>query len=403
MAVAQSRWAALLALAVVPLLAAACGGEQAPSPPVAQPVPAAPDAAASPSPVSTSELVELARRRFPPYWATDFSQSSVPLGEIISGGPPRDGIPPIYDPEFETVQEADAWLKELEPVIAVQVGNDVRAYSQSLLMFHEVANDVVGGRPIAITWCPLCNTSVVFHRTVRGRVFTFGVSGLLRHSDLIMWDHETESWWQQGTGSAIVGEMTGTRLEMLPSQVVTWRDFKAAFPQAKVLSKGRSTHGFNPYDDYDTSFPFLFQGAVDPRLPTMERVVGVRLDGQVRAYPYRELTKNRVVQEKLGERSLVIFYEPSGLSPLDNAALERSRSVGTATVFVPQAAGRELSFKLVDGAFVDMETGSRWNILGQAEEGPLKGVALPSLFHTQAFWFFWAAVFGETTIYGGSP
>lgn len=110
---------------------------------------------ASPAPISTdeeNEAVKFAKRRFPSYWETDFSKSNVPFLEIRGGGPIRDGIPPIYDPQFETVEEADQWLLELETMIVVQVGSDVRAYSQSLLMFREVVDDVVGGKPIAVTW-----------------------------------------------------------------------------------------------------------------------------------------------------------------------------------------------------------------------------------------------------------
>ena len=453
MAQARRRYVVFLVLAAVPFLVAACGGSGPDSPAEATPaseeaaggVPALPaptegsnlasegtsDAgSASPStgattgseetgdvtgtspsvtestggetslapvPIEDDKEVKRAQRRFPSYWQTDFSKRSISYSEVIAGGPARDGIPPIYDPQFETVEQANQWMLELEPVIVVQINGDVRAYSQSLLMFHEVVDDVVGGRPIVVSWCPLCNTSVVNGREIDGKVFTFGVSGLLRHSDLIMWDHETESWWQQGTSEAIVGAMTGTKLELIPSQVVTWRDFKAAFPEGKVLSKVGSTHGRNPYFGYDTSYPFLFDGPVDDRLEMLERIVGIRLGGEIRAYPYEELAKDRVVQESVGGQSLVIFYEPSGLSPLDAGDLARSANIGTAAVFEPTAGERELTFEFRDGELFDKETGSRWNILGQAVEGALKGESLPPVFHTQAFWFFWAASFGDTT------
>ena len=199
--------------------------------------------------------------------------------------PRRDGIPPIYDPQFVSVERANEWMIDLEPVIPVQIGDDVRAYPQDSLMSHEVVDDVVGGRPIAVTWCPLCNTALVFHREVDGQILTFGISGLLRQSNLIMWDHETESWWQQGTAEAIVGEMAGTSLVTIPSQVVTWRDFKAAFPDGRVLEADTGSHGLNPYVGYDTSLPYLYYGGpeLDSLLPVMERVVGIRAGGVVRA------------------------------------------------------------------------------------------------------------------------
>ena len=364
---------------------------------VASPAPV-PTATHTPTP-SQEDLVDLARRRFAYYWETDFSKTAVAYGEIISGGPPRDGIPPIYDPQFETVEQANEWMLELEPVIVVQIGDDVRAYSQILLVSHEIVDDVVGGKPIAVTWCPLCNTSLVFSREVDGKVLTFGVSGMLRQSNMIMWDHETESWWQQGTAEAIVGEMTGTKLDTVASQVVTWRDFKASFPDGKVLSKEGSIHGYNPYYGYDTSFPFLYFGPENARLPTMERVIGIALGTEARAYPYTELSKERVVQERLGERNVVLFYEPSALSTLGASQLTRARSVGTATVFVPRVADQDLTFEFRNGAFMDRETGSTWNILGEAIDGSLVGEKLPPLFHTQGLWFYWAAAFEGTSIY----
>jgi hypothetical protein len=154
-------------------------------------------------------------------WKTDFSKHSVPLSEIIPGGPPRDGIPPIDRPVFETVAQADAWLKPQEPLIHFAVGNDVRAYPLQILIWHEIVNDEVGGIPVMVTFCPLCNTAIAFDRRVAGRVLDFGTTGNLRHSDLIMWDRQTESWWQQMTGEAIVGELTGMRLTLLPATIVS--------------------------------------------------------------------------------------------------------------------------------------------------------------------------------------
>ncbi|MBI4199967.1 MAG: DUF3179 domain-containing protein [Chloroflexi bacterium] len=238
---------------------------------------------------------------------------------------------------------------------------------------------------------------------MNGRTLTFGVSGLLRQSNLVMWDHETESWWQQGTAEAIVGSLAGTRLEPIAAQVVTWREFKAAFPQGTTISAAEGPHGYNPYAYYDTNpSPFLFSGALLPPLPATERVVGVLLQGKPRAYPFRELAKQRLIQESLGDARLVIFYEPSALSALDAPDVGSARSVGSASVFVPQAGGQKLTFAYSgkEGLFVDQETGSQWNMLGQAVQGPLKGQRLPPLLHTQGFWFYWAAIYPATTVYG---
>ena len=430
----RSKLAIALTLATVPFLVAACGGGSDPTPTpeptatpqatptrVPSPTPTAgtgsggrvtlptlkPEPSATTPPLAASTLtpeefeVELARRYFGISWKTDYSKRSVSFDEIISGGPSRDGIPPIYDPQFVSVERANEWMIDLEPVIVVQIGDDVRAYSQDSLMSHEVVDDVVGGRPIAVTWCPLCNTALVFDREVDGQVLTFGVSGLLRQSNMIMWDHETESWWQQGTAEAIVGTMTGAKLDVLPAQVVTWRDFKAAFPDGMVLAVDTATHGFNPYVGYDSGLPYLYYGGPehDPRLPIMERVVGIRAGGVVRAYPFTELAKDRVTQETVGGQRLVLFYEPRGLSNLDTFKLEEARSVGTASVFVPRVDDMELTFEFKDNGFEDRETGSRWNMLGQAISGPLEGKALPPHFNNQGLWFYWAASQENITIY----
>ncbi|MEQ8193857.1 MAG: DUF3179 domain-containing (seleno)protein, partial [Rhodospirillales bacterium] len=146
---------------------------------------------------------------------TDFSRTKIDLSEIISGGPPKDGIPSIDRPRFTPLGNAGN-LAPTEPVIGLIVNGDARAYPLRILMWHEIVNDEVGGVPVAVTYCPLCNSAIVFKRTVQNRVLSFGTTGLLRHSDLVMYDRQTESWWQQFTGDAIVGKLTGQELQMLP-------------------------------------------------------------------------------------------------------------------------------------------------------------------------------------------
>lgn len=168
-------------------------------------------------------------------WKTDFSRHSVPFSEIFSGGVPRDGIPPIDNPEFIAVEKANLWLEAHEPVVSLEVSNEAKAYPLQILTRHEIVNDVVGGMPVAATFCPLCNSAIVFDRRLGDVVYDFGVSGMLRNSDLIMWDRQTQSWWQQLTGEAIVGELTGCQLTSLPAAIVSWKDFSAANPAGLVL------------------------------------------------------------------------------------------------------------------------------------------------------------------------
>ena len=215
-------------------------------------------------------------------WETDFSRHTVPFSEIRSGGPPRDGIPPLDDPKFTTPDEASGWLGDQEPVIAFELNGEAKAYPLQILTWHEIVNDVVGGVPVSATFCPLCNAAIVFDRRLDGVVHDFGTSGKLRNSDLIMWDRQTETWWQQFTGEGIVGELAGKTLTILPASIVSFADFKSANPDGTVLSidTGFSrAYGRNPYAGYDRADqpPFLFDGPLDGRLLPKERVATVTL------------------------------------------------------------------------------------------------------------------------------
>ncbi len=224
----------------------------------------------TPRPTASRELVN--QRAIDRYrnegWETDFSQHSVPFSEIFSGGPPRDGIPPLDNPTFVSVSEADDWLRPKEPVILFEMDGEAKAYPLQILIWHEIVNDEIAGIPIAVTFCPLCNSAITFDRRLDGVVYDFGTSGKLRNSDLVMWDRQTQSWWQQFTGEAIVGELTGSKLKFLSSTIISWNDFKDFHPDGKVLSRETgfpSSYGRNPYAGYDTSRqPFLYTG---PRAP----------------------------------------------------------------------------------------------------------------------------------------
>jgi hypothetical protein len=174
--------------------------------------------------------------------------------EIISGGPPPDGIPPIDKPEFQPRDEV-TWLNEQEPVIVVQIGEDTRAYPLQIMTWHEIVNDEVGGKPISVTFCPLCNTAYAFARPeVDGDITTFGTSGKQYNSNLVMYNRATESYWPQAWGKAVMGPLTGTELERVPAQIVSWGDFRSAFPGGLVLSRDTGherDYGSNPYPGYD--------------------------------------------------------------------------------------------------------------------------------------------------------
>jgi hypothetical protein len=336
-------------------------------------------------------------------WETDFSKHSVPLSEFQSGGPPRDGIPPIDEPKPTSQAKADEWLSEREPVLAVEVRRQVRAYPIQILVWHEIVNDTLGGRPIAVTYCPLCNSALVFDRRVAGRTLTLGTTGNLRRSDLVMWDRQTESWWQQLSAEAVVGEMTGTSLRVLPSQVLSWADFKRIHPDGDVLSRDTGVdreYGANPYAGYDQpdSEPFLFDGETDDRLPPKERVVAIFTEDETVVVPFSRLAREPVVQTDAGGRPVVVFYKRGVVSPLDAPVIDGSRDVGTAAAFDARLDGRRLSFERRGGHFVDRETASRWDIAGRAVAGALAGERLEPVRHDQQFWFALAAFVPEARI-----
>ncbi len=337
-------------------------------------------------------------------WKTNFKKHSVPLSEIISGGPPKDGIPAIDKPAFETVEAAGKWLKALEPVILFERNGDARAYPLQILIWHEIVNDAIGGAPVAVTFCPLCNTAIAFDRRLDGRVLDFGTTGKLRFSDLVMYDRQTESWWQQITGEAIVGDLTGKRLTMLPAQIVSWETFSRTFPKGKVLSRNTGfprSYGRNPYVGYDdvNSSPFLYAGPRDARLRPMERVLTVSLGGEDVAYPFTALERNPVVNDTVGGVPIVVLYVKGVASALDKSSIADSRDVGTGAVFRRQLDGRTLTFRRRGEAIVDGETGSTWTILGEATAGALRGKKLTPVVSGQHFWFSWAVFKPKTRIY----
>jgi hypothetical protein len=343
-------------------------------------------------------------------WKTDFSKRSVPLDEIQSGGPPKDGIPAIDHPLLIAPREA-SWLTDREPVVLVERHGAAHAYPLQILVWHEIVNDTVGGDPVVITFCPLCHTALAFLRTIDGVVYDFGTTGNLRKSDLVMYDRQTESWWQQAEGVAIVGKYAGRRLEPIPAQLVAWRTFREAYPQGRVLSRDtgfRRSYGQNPYVDYDAinNQPFLYRGQVDRRLKAMERVVTVSLDGEDVAYPYGDLSRVSVVQDTVGGHPIVVFWAPGVNSALGAGSIAHGADVGTSGVFVPTAGGRRLHFQAVaskEGSkgrwIVDDETHSRWDILGRAVDGPLAGIRLSPVVHADHFWFAWAAFKPATRVW----
>ena len=340
-------------------------------------------------------------------WKTDFSYHTVPYDDFLSGGPPRDGIRPIDRPQFISIDEADKWLSDLEPVISFEMNGVQRAYPIQILIWHEVVNDVVGGVPVTVTFCPLCNSAIVFERTVGDMVLDFGTSGNLRNSDLVMWDRQTESWWQQFTGEAIVGRLAGIKLNFLAAPIISWQDFKTHQPDGEVLSKniglGRR-YGENPYVGYDTvdNPPFLFTGDLDGRLQPKERVAAITVDGVDAAFPFSVLAEEGAVNYQVNGVDVAVFFKFGTNSALGGPVISISDDIGSTAVFNAVLDGEKLTFTAEGDVFTDAETGSTWNILGEAIDGPMTGERLTKIVHGDHFWFAWGAFKPDTLIYQGA-
>lgn len=269
---------------------------------------------------------------------TDFAITSVPnWSEILSGGPPKDGIPALSDPQFVRASGKKG-IAGTEPVITVELsGADPRAYPIRYLMWHEIVNDRVAGKHIAVTYCPLCNSAIVFDRRTSRGVLTFGVTGKLRHSDMVMYDRETQSWWQQATGEAIVGRMTGKELRTLPAWMESWAEYQRRNPDGLVMAEPdfNRDYGRNPYRGYDSSDrPFLYSGELPPHgIHPLERVVRV---GD-KAWPMTRLSR----ESEVSEAGVRISWFAGQSSALDSGRIGDGRDVGT--IRVRDGSGRDVA------------------------------------------------------------
>lgn len=396
----MGRTIAVLVLGI-PVLAACAGvgGDQAaPGVEAGAPGSAVPQAEAS-APEEQPSGLDLARGVG---LGEGLPEPRVPLAEIRSGGPPPDGIPSIDEPRFLPATEID-FVADREPVLALEIDGQARAYPVQILVWHEIVNDTVAGVPVAVTYCPLCNTAVAYDRRAAGRVLTFGTSGLLWNSALVLYDRQTETLWGQVTGEGIVGALTGVELDTFPVATVSWGDWRAANPDGLGLTRDtghQRAYGRNPYPGHDdvSGEPFLFEGTVDGRLTAMTRVVGVEVGDRAIAVPLVALREERVVAVDPGARPLVVLWEPGTASALDASEVAEGEDVGATGVFVAEVDGQPLTFDAAGVGFRDAETASTWDVLGRATAGPLAGAQLERIEHVDTFWFAWGAFHPDTAI-----
>ncbi len=334
------------------------------------------------------------------YGAPEFPPALIDPDEIISGGPPPDGIPSIDDPTFLPVIDHLDLLPAQEPVVVLEIEGDARAYPARILIWHEIVNDMVGGVPVAVTYCPLCNSAATYVRQIDGVTTTFGTSGRLFASALVMYDRATETLWTHFDGKAVVGLLAGKELESIPSPLMSWGDFRSTYPDGLVLDEAATgysrDYGRNPYVGYDDAetFPFLFAGSVDERARAKQRVIGITLEGESVAYALEFISGDaaapRATAIELGGSPLVVFWSPGQSSALEDDSLSGGRDVGTVGVFESTVDGSVLSFLGTTDGFTDQETGSSWNLGGEAVAGPLAGASLDRVRHLDTFWFAWA-------------
>jgi hypothetical protein len=386
------------------LVAAACGGDGGPE---GGATGADGSGGGKASTAATVPRVEPSPREDVPSALDDANDPSFPEplidpDDVISGGPPPDGIPAIDEPRFLAVGEVD-FLEDVEPVMALEIGGDARAYPMQIMTWHEIVNDTVDGVPVAVTYCPLCNTAIAYDRRLGDRVLDFGTSGRLYNSALVMYDRQTESLWSHFTAEAIIGHLAGEELDVYPVAIVSWADWRAAHPDGLVLSRDTGherDYGRNPYPGYDDvdSPAFLFEGEVDDRLAAKERVVGVERGGDAVAIRLDALAEEGVLEVAVADTALEAWLQPGTASALDAGSVAAGKDVGASGVFVPVVDGRALSFQRADDGFVDDQTGSRWNVLGQAVQGPLAGESLEPVVHVDTFWFAWGSFRPESRI-----
>ena len=336
----------------------------------------------------------------------------IELSELVTGGPAPDGIPSIDDPRFETVPAAAAWLDERSPVIVLEHGDVVRLYPLEILIRHEIVNDVVAGDPIAVTYCPLCNSALAFDRVIKGpdgpEVLEFGTTGRLWRSNLVMYDRQHLELWTQFTGQQLVGErFLGRTLDRRSTSLLGFGTAAGLYPDAEVLSRDTgSDHDYErtPYVFYDRedNVPPFLRGDADDRLPPMTRVVGIHRNSASAAVVVDHLAVEEVVELEVAGDPITVWWAPGQASVLERARVEDGKEVGQAVVFLAEHDGRTLRFAATGGGrFEDVQTGSIWDLRGEAVAGPLAGARLTPLPRDDALWFAWAVFRPDTTVVGG--
>jgi len=351
-------------------------------------------------------------KNLPFSWKTDTIRHSVNLSEIQIVLP-KGSFPTLDHPKFVAKSEGMQMFFKKEPVIAIEINGFAKAYSLNILTMHEIANDIINGIPILVTYCPLCNSGIVYNRILefdkKKEILEFEASGMLRNSDMVMLDRKTESLWQQSMGTAIVGKYNEAQLDILPSLIISVEQFFSRYPNGKILSKKtgftevEKRYGYNPYTKYDEKTnplqQFFDSDKVDKRLPAMERVVDIEHNGDYKIYSFTDVAKNGVINDSFKGKKVVLFYKSGTISVMDENDISNSKDVGSVTVFNSIIGTKHLTFKKKNDSFIDTKTKSKWDITGYCYAGTLKGKQLQIEPHSNHFAFAWLAFHPESEIY----
>ena len=318
---------------------------------------------------------------------TNGIKHSIPLDKIKEGGPPKDGIPSIDNPQFADVGDAH-FMSDSDTVIGLEINGESKAYPIFILVWHEIVNDHVGETPVAVTYCPLCYTNQVFERIIDKQEVEFGTSGKLYNSNLLMYDRYTESYWSQALGIAVKGELTGYELNLVPFDVITWGDWKQLHPDTKVLTTDTGhirSYATDPYGNYYTEPRIMFPVEYsDDRLHPKEIIIGFNLDDVYKAYKQNDIESEIIINDSIGDTPVLLVSLFS----------ENSRA------FVRTVDDTMLDFVFKDGQIFDSQTQSEWNYDGLSISGKYKGMQLERLPIQPGFWFEWIAFHPQTLLFG---
>lgn len=321
---------------------------------------------------------------------------SIPREEVFDGGPGKDGIPALANPEMISVDEA-TYLNDDDLVIGYKRGNDIRAYPHRILDWHEIINDEVDSHPVAIIYCPLTGTGTGWERTINGEVATFGVSGLLYNSNIIPYDRLTNSNWSQIRLDCVNGELRTKAAKTFFTVETTWKTWKEMFPQTKVVS---TQTGFSrnysryPYGSYKTdNNTFLFPyDPKDNRLPGKERVLGIIINGKVKVYRFGSFNNGVMIHDDNFEGTDVVIAGSEKHNFM--VAFQRTLEDGTKLTFSPGSFDQGISSVILsDGE------GNEWNIFGEAINGQRTGQKLKPVTSFIGYWFSWGAFYPRPEIF----